>query len=433
MKAGKKRQIPANRVSSKSRSRSSSKKLKTSGKTKNCREGNDNQSRSRHNPSDDDIENENQDLDLDLDEETDRHLLDADNNDMPDVSAIDIEVADTEWMDVSPDFTPQRHDFSGGGGINFDDTDFKEIDYVSQFLDDEFWSLVATEKNRKAYQFFEGEPTLGPRSIFRSWYETNPEEMRKFIGLILLMGLVKKPRWRQYWSKDPLIYMPTFQAIMDRNRYEMIMKFFHFSNNENEPPRDGPNRDRLYKIRPLVQHFSAVFSQAFTPLQDICIDESLLLYKGRIIFKQYIPLKRARFGIKIFCLTDSNGYLHSFRIYSGKDDPVTNLDNDISQECRDMSVTAKTTLALMKKFLNKAYHLFIDNWYTSVPLLEFLHGMQTMCTGTARANRVPRELKNSKVPKGQIKSMTKGPLLAQKFEDKKNSLHDDNFPWRRNC
>ena len=44
LKAGKKRQIPANRVSSKSRSRSSCKKQKTSGKTKNCREGNDNQS-----------------------------------------------------------------------------------------------------------------------------------------------------------------------------------------------------------------------------------------------------------------------------------------------------------------------------------------------------------------------------------------------------
>ena len=46
LKAGKKRQIPANRVSSKSRSRSrsNSKKQKTSGKTKNCREGNDNQS-----------------------------------------------------------------------------------------------------------------------------------------------------------------------------------------------------------------------------------------------------------------------------------------------------------------------------------------------------------------------------------------------------
>ena len=50
LKAGKKRQIPANRVSSKSRSRSrsSSKKQKTSGKTKNCREGNDNQPTTPH-------------------------------------------------------------------------------------------------------------------------------------------------------------------------------------------------------------------------------------------------------------------------------------------------------------------------------------------------------------------------------------------------
>ncbi|GFN78542.1 PiggyBac transposable element-derived protein 4 [Plakobranchus ocellatus] len=42
-----------------------------------------------------------------------------------------------------------------------------------------------------------------------------------------------------------------------------------------------------------------------------------------------------------------------------------------------------------------------------------------MCAGTARANRVPRELKNCKIAKGRIKSMTKGPLPAQKFEDKK--------------
>ncbi|GFN78414.1 PiggyBac transposable element-derived protein 4 [Plakobranchus ocellatus] len=114
---------------------------------------------------------------------------------MPAVGAIDIEIADTEWIDASPDFTPQRHKFSGEGGIHFDDTGFKEIDYISQFLDDEFWRLIATETNRKAVQFFTAEPRLGPRSIFRSWYEMNPQEMRKFIGLILLMGLVKKPRW----------------------------------------------------------------------------------------------------------------------------------------------------------------------------------------------------------------------------------------------
>ena len=104
------------------------------------------------------------------------------------------------------------------------------------------------------------------------------------------MGFDKKARWRQYWSKDPLLSTPAFPAILDRNRYEMIMKFFHFSDNSMEPPRDSPMRDRIFKIRPLVNHFTETFSRAYTPLQNICIDESLLLYKGRIIFKQYITL-----------------------------------------------------------------------------------------------------------------------------------------------
>ena len=192
--------------------------------------------------------------------------------------------------------------------------------------------------------------------------------MKKFICLILLQGLVKKPRWCLYWSKDPLTFTPTFAAILDRDRYELLMKF-HFNGNASEPRRDSPQRDRLYKIRPLVEHFSATFSRAF---HNMCI-----------IFRQYIPLKRARFGIKLFCLTDKNGYLHSFRVYSRKDDPIANLNGDVPLECTSISVTSKTTVALLKSFLNKGYHLYVYNWYSSVPLLEYLHEQKTMCTSTA--------------------------------------------------
>ena len=126
---------------------------------------------------------------------------------------------------------------------------------------------------------------------------------------------------------------------------------------------------RLYKIPPLVEHFSATFSRAF---HNMCI-----------IFRQYISLKWARFGIKLFCLTDKNGYLHSFRVYSRKDDPIANLNGDVPLECTSISVTSKTTVALLKSFLNKGYHLYVYNWYSSVPLLEYLHEQKTMCTSTA--------------------------------------------------
>ena len=40
--------------------------------------------------------------------------------------------------------------------------------------------------------------------------------------------------------------------------------------------------------------------------------------KGRLGFKQYIPNKRARFGIKMFSLCEVSGYLCNSFVYLGK-------------------------------------------------------------------------------------------------------------------
>jgi len=61
------------------------------------------------------------------------------------------------------------------------------------------------------------------------------------------------------------------------------------------------------------------FQEIYTPSKNVCIDESLLLWKGRLHFKQYIPLKRSRFGIKLFMLCEDGGYTYRFQVYTGKD------------------------------------------------------------------------------------------------------------------
>ena len=68
------------------------------------------------------------------------------------------------------------------------------------------------------------------------------------------------------------------------------------------PAPTEPNPDRLFKIQPLVDHLYEKFQEAYTRSRNVCIDESLLLWKGRLHFKQYIPMKRCRFGIKLFML-----------------------------------------------------------------------------------------------------------------------------------
>jgi len=42
----------------------------------------------------------------------------------------------------------------------------------------------------------------------------------------------------------------------------------------------------------------------------LAVDEVNVKFKGRVIFRQYIPKKRKRFGIKIYKLCDESGYIY---------------------------------------------------------------------------------------------------------------------------
>ena len=51
--------------------------------------------------------------------------------------------------------------------------------------------------------------------------------------------------------------------------------------------------------------------------QKLSLGESLVLFKGRLSFKQYIKSKRAVFKIKLFQLFTSHGIVLDYIIYDG--------------------------------------------------------------------------------------------------------------------
>jgi hypothetical protein len=54
------------------------------------------------------------------------------------------------------------------------------------------------------------------------------------------------------------------------------------------------------------------FSKCYNPSKHVAVDEVLVKFKGRIVFKQYIPKKHKHFGIKMFKLCDSTGYIYIY-------------------------------------------------------------------------------------------------------------------------
>ena len=114
---------------------------------------------------------------------------------------------------------------------------------------------------------------------------------------------------------------------MPRNRFQSITEFLHFNDNSKYDIHDT-TRDRLYKVRPLVEYLVEKFKAAYTTDKNLSIDEELLLWKGRLGFKQYISNKRSRFGIKFFSLSEVSGYLWNYFVYIGKEAIMSNEEQE---------------------------------------------------------------------------------------------------------
>jgi hypothetical protein len=201
----------------------------------------------------------------------------------------------------------------------------------------------------------------------KDWRPTTLEEMKTFLRLIILMGIAYKPRVHMYWSTDELLSTPIFGQVIPRDRFQILLRFFHFADNEdpNYDARD-PNWDRLHKVRPVIDMVRARFTQVYSPGKNLSVDESLVLYKRRLAFRQFILTKWSRFGIKLYELCTSGGISLDFYMYCGKGMIGDNDPND------DMSITERIPANLMIPYLGNGHSLFIDNFYTSLKLAEHL-------------------------------------------------------------
>ncbi|KAK3884257.1 hypothetical protein Pcinc_011468 [Petrolisthes cinctipes] len=59
------------------------------------------------------------------------------------------------------------------------------------------------------------------------------DEMKSFIGILLVSGYCCVPRRRLYWQKQPDVYNYLIASSLRRDRFDEIIKFFHAADNTN--------------------------------------------------------------------------------------------------------------------------------------------------------------------------------------------------------
>ena len=123
-----------------------------------------------------------------------------------------------------------------------------------------FSAYFRTDKSLSE-QYIEANPE-NPTS--KTWSPTAPNEIKLFLPLYLLTGIVQKLQIKQFWSTDPLLQTALFNQVMARNRFTEILKLFHFVDNSNYNAND-PNRDKMYKGRGIVESLVDQFKMFVYP------------------------------------------------------------------------------------------------------------------------------------------------------------------------
>ena len=96
------------------------------------------------------------------------------------------------------------------------------------------------------------------------------------------------------------------------------MKYLHLNDSTKMPERDSENYDKLYKIHPLLSLVVQSYKSAYIPRQNLSVDESMIGFKGRLSWIQYMSKKPTKWGIKVWVAAESKtGYVYNFHLYTG--------------------------------------------------------------------------------------------------------------------
>lgn len=304
-------------------------------------------------------------------------------------------VVNTDFAWKPQNHTPIVHNFSGVSGVIANTQDLSRREVFELFFNEELVRKIVSETNKYG-------------ATNADFVPITDDELKVFIALNILMSLVPKPTIQSYWSKDKSIETPYFKNVITRNRFIYIATNLRFASND-------ISNDPLMKIREVSDIIKKNFIHMYVPNKNISINESLMQCKSRLHYIQFIPTKRARFGIKFYKLCDSKTrYIHNFKICVGKD--RTNAG----------SASRNVVINLLKesRLLYKGYCLFIDNWYSSPTLYRELYNMQTNVCGTVRISRkgMPRELKFLQLGEGEAVVFSTTDMAAIKWKDKKDVI-----------
>ncbi|XP_071052896.1 piggyBac transposable element-derived protein 4-like [Onthophagus taurus] len=204
-------------------------------------------------------------------------------------------------------------------------------------------------------------------------------EIKAFLGLLIAGGVMRSSHlnFDDLFSADDM-GNEFFYTTMSKQRFLFILRCVRFDEKATRAERQ--ETDKLAAIRVLFDYIVNKCGQLFTPSEYLTVDEQLVAFRGHCNFRQYMPSKPNKYGIKIFALVDAkNFYNLKMEVYLGTqpDGPfkVSNSPGDV-------------VIRLISPISKSGRNITVDNWFTSIPLADnLLKNHKVTLVGTVRKNK----------------------------------------------
>lgn len=211
--------------------------------------------------------------------------------------------------------------------------------------------------------------------VFDIWNETTPNEIYTYLGLIILAG-VYRGRF------EPIIHLwnvengrSIFGQAMSRDRFQALTRVMRFDDKNTRVERR--ERDKMAPIRDVTDKFVTRCRVLYKPGFQVCVDEQLVVYRGRCPFKVYIPSKPGKYGLKVWACADvKTSYVSNLELYTGRQ----GRGPEVGQPTR-------VVLQMTSPIAGSGRGCTGDNFFSSLTLTQSLLTQKITYCGTVRKNR----------------------------------------------
>ena len=166
-------------------------------------------------------------------------------------------------------------------------------------------------------------------------YHTCVEELKAYVGLLYFSRAWKSSNIdvHEFWNNEYGLTM--YRCVMSRSRFTFLCTCLRFDD------KSTRNRDdRFAPIREIWTKFIENCPICYNMSDKITVDEQLLSFRGRCVFRMYMKSKPDKYGLKIITLNDAQtSYLYYAIPYLGK----TTLDGKLVNENIPESFLRKVT------------------------------------------------------------------------------------------